>query len=129
MITVTYDETKFAIVPIEPTELMVNAGEYYANGATVIYVAMIAAAPPYTESNFVESLDSWIPASDRLPENDLLVLIFTDNNDIITGSYNSVDYGGCWRIGNSSIIWHHNFNPDKIEIKWMPLPSAPKEPE
>jgi len=94
-----------------------------------IWAYMIQAAPPYPESNFVESLDSWIPVSERLPENDLLVLIFTDNNDIITGSYNSVDYEGCWRIGNSSIIWDHNFNLNLIVNKWMPIPSTTKEPE
>lgn len=85
MRTVTFDETKFAIVPIEPTEGMIQAfclnqqegdfktylawwnshssgtSERIRNYCVKDYRGMIAAAPPYLESNFVESLDSSMP--------------------------------------------------------------------
>lgn len=129
--TVTYDETQWKLMPIEPTEEMIGADiePLYGMDMALAYKTMLNYAPPYPESNCKEILDSWIPVSERLPENDLLVLIFTDNNDIITGSYSSVDYEGCWRIGNSSIIWDHNFNLNIIVNKWMPMPAAPKGEE
>lgn len=63
--TATYDDTKFKIVPIEPTSEMINtpevqvglsdwAGHQYSatnSECENIYKAMIAAAPEYKESD------------------------------------------------------------------------------
>ena len=47
--TVTYDDSTHKIVPIEPTELMINDGDVFASNATLCYRDMIAAAPEYQE--------------------------------------------------------------------------------
>jgi len=57
--TVTYDTATHKIVPIEPTELMINDGEVFASNATLCYRDMIEAAPEYKESE--NPLDTPLP--------------------------------------------------------------------
>ena len=80
MRTVTYDETQFAIVPIEPTQSMLDEtavdvgmpdydGSKYSSTdyeCKEIWAYMIQAAPPYPESNCKEILDS--SAAPKEPE-------------------------------------------------------------
>ena len=81
MRTVTFDETKFAIVPLEPTISMVNAlmlaadNTYYSDMVRDV----IAVAPPYPESNCKEILDRWIPCSERLPDTSRKVIAYYKN--------------------------------------------------
>jgi hypothetical protein len=42
-----FDRTTHKIVPIEPTDLMINEGEFFASNSTLCYRDMIAAAPEY----------------------------------------------------------------------------------
>jgi hypothetical protein len=42
-----FDRSTHKIVPIEPTDLMINEGECFASNATLCYRDMIAAAPEY----------------------------------------------------------------------------------
>lgn len=127
MKTVTYDETKWKLVPIEPTPKMVDAtfnddlsALSHNKRNKHIYCAMIKAAPPYPdqseqvlnmadqsgevnemvpESNCKEILDSWIPCSERLPEMGVPVLGLTNRVDI--GAYLIADTGE----GDGSWIW------------------------
>jgi len=52
--TATYDDTKFKIVPIEPTEAQIkSANDHHEGGYYLpvsLYKSMIAAAPEYKES-------------------------------------------------------------------------------
>lgn len=61
--TVTYDETQWKLMPIEPTEEMIGADiePLYGMDMALAYKTMLNYAPPYPESNFVESLDSSMP--------------------------------------------------------------------
>ena len=71
---------------------------------------------------------NWISVSERLPEEDEVVLLRLPNG-LITGSLDDND-GPCWRIGNDSIFWDHCFNLDlnfDDVSHWMPLPEPPKE--
>lgn len=45
MKTITYDETKWRLVPIEPTEEMLFAADWPENGTLDAYRAMLDAAP------------------------------------------------------------------------------------
>ena len=47
--TITFDDSIYKLVPLEPTELMINDGEVFASNATLCYMDMIAAAPEYQE--------------------------------------------------------------------------------
>ena len=71
----------------------------------------------------------WITASERLPEDGILVLIKTiveNNLEPTVGSWNETL--GTWKIGNDAIMW--DFLNDSLVnevIAWMPLPKPWKE--
>ena len=127
MKTVTYDETKWKLVPKESTFTMAVAGQMESNrhsfGTTqieCIYKHMLAAAPPYPESNFVESLDSWIPVSERLPDHDLFV-------DVTIRSYKNKEYS---QRRVNILFCDSKFNIaqkyGEYVSHWMPMPAAPR---
>jgi hypothetical protein len=63
----------------------------------------------------------WIPVTERLPEENVVVLVF-GGKSIYTAYYGKSKYGG-------GLVWHklnsknHYCNP----THWMPLPELPKE--
>lgn len=142
MKTVAYDETKFAIVPIEADDRMIAFGintpcaltgdddADSINDYKSVYRSMIKAAPPYPESNFVESLDSWIPVSQRLPDIATPVLALVGKN---TYALARIDYeeGWLWSIGGSDLsdVRNYEADDDYQPTHWMYIPAAPKGEE
>ena len=142
MRTVTFDETKLAIVPIEPTEEMAEAAwesdgnvEYFDNiryltRSDLTYSVMITAAPPHPADN-----TGWISVDDRLPLEHAGVLIsFLDQYQ-----YPQIVDGFYFKLRNGSLVWNQNTEfceaqggwegaiIKKQELKvthWMPLPAA-----
>ncbi|MFI2852690.1 DUF551 domain-containing protein [Klebsiella aerogenes] len=109
--------TGYVMVPKEPTEEMLRASYREASVYSAkAYRAMLAAAPQDTPAlDSVQSVvtvsDTWIPVSERMPENDVSVLTFD-------GMYKRVHHAmyGHWQC----------WEPEKI-THWMPLPAAPQE--
>jgi hypothetical protein len=57
----------------------------------------------------------WVSVSDRVPENRVEVLVFSDE-----------DYGFAWYAGGE---WHgHGFPDGETVLYWMPLPEPPVVP-
>jgi hypothetical protein len=121
MITCTFNQATHAIVPIEPTAEMMKPVVYQAVTQDIDWTEgvrlAIAAAPEYPADA------GWTLCSDGLPEDDAQVLICTDSGEISVGSFNSLSYDGCWSIGNSSMVWDHDFNLGVTVEKWMPQPA------
>lgn len=119
------------LVPIEPTEEMLIAGDCHMDGVSQLgeaWEAMLAVTPDAPVSNQErDSKDAWISVDDRLPEDtgqDVLIV-----RPITNGKWtkNIVDfarfYGGKWtrqcgRTFQECGYW------DSIEY-WMPLPAPP----
>lgn len=65
----------------------------------------------------------WISVEDRLPEEDLEILMFADVGEAIVGKL--TDQG--WISGNQFVSWDYIWNHDIKEIThWMPLPEPPQ---
>ncbi|WP_259656038.1 DUF551 domain-containing protein [Klebsiella pneumoniae] len=104
----------YVMVPKEPTEEMNKAGWAAMNEHDAInptYRAMLAAAPQLPGSDPAAVPDTWIPVSERMPQNDVSVLTFD-------GMYKRVHHAmyGHWQCWEPGKITH-----------WMPLPAAPQE--
>lgn len=66
----------------------------------------------------------WISVKDRLPEEDSTVLIYTDHETVLMGTFT---WEKKFEVGNFSDY----YDTWKLEdvTHWMPLPQAPKEGE
>lgn len=136
-ITCTFDDTTHKVVPIEPSPKMVDATfnddlsrmSHNERNKHIYGVMIAAAAPPYPESNFVESLDSWISVDDRLPEMNLPVLT---SSEFGVTAHCRVDLGdGNWGWGvpqysNLSDCRNYECDDDYAINFWMNFPEAPK---
>lgn len=71
-------------------------------------------------SNAIEELQAqlpkWIPAAERLPEEDSEVLIFTERRDVIYGTFADGMFSDDWQY----------YTPDYV-VCWMYIPEPPKE--
>ncbi len=68
--------------------------------------------------------DRWISVDTELPEEDRLVLLWTEHGPAV--GCRSLSHDGCWKIGNDYISWDHDFSLGVEEISdWMPI--TPKD--
>lgn len=78
---------------------------------------------------FDNANNGWIPVSERLPEDGILVLIKTiveNNLEPTVGSWSETL--GTWEIGNDAISWDYlEDSPVNEVMAWMPLPEPLKE--
>ena len=101
--------------------------ENMVSDATSHGISPLRLSPDYVISG-IEALPSaqqWIPCSERLPENDDVVLIY-DGREIMTGYYVSKwNWGG---LNNSRWYSKDLRYENNIDIiAWMPLPEPYKE--
>lgn len=123
MKTVTFNPLEFKLVPIE----LLNAVEHLLKCKGRFHTeqnfnALKSAHFNYSTAPEYPADDGWTLCSDGLPKDDEQVLICTDSGQISAGSFNSQSYDGCWSIGNSSMVWDHDFNLGVTVEKWMPQP-------
>ena len=128
MKTVSYDETQWKLVPIEPTVEMKLSCVYMQVHSAIEeeWTNMLAAAPPYQSENVLNMV--WIPVSERLPEIGIEILAFRpqakESQDskltftFLTNNAHESPQGVVHRFE----CWCHVSH-------WMPLPSAPKGEE
>jgi hypothetical protein len=107
--TVTFNPLTHKIVPIEPTDLMINEGEFFASNSTLCYRDMIAAAPEYQDSQ-------WMPI-ETAPKNKY-ILVCQSRNGITRVACGTDEYGN-WKTGSSIMSYIAEVT------HWMPLPTPP----
>lgn len=116
--TVTYDETKWKLVPVEPTEEMANSGWSLKPFVIDIYSAMIASAPEHPEN------DEWLPI-ETAPRNTSVLTYRKPNADKTKRSIRcgtvqvAIKYDG-WAT------WSENWPSYYQPTHWQPLPEPPK---
>jgi len=72
-------------------------------------------------------MNEWISIEDRLPEDDVRVLLMTEKGFSVGAADHHDNVGVSWRIGNSMIAWDYEYNLDDLEVThWMPLPEPPR---
>lgn len=118
----------FVLVPKEPTEEMNKAGWAAMNEHDAInptYRAMLAAAPHDTPAlNSVQSgvtvSDTWIPVSERLPEEGGRYWCYVEEQNSLGKSHYQ------WNCSWNGEIWGGAMMYGRV-THWMPLPAAPQE--
>ena len=114
----------YALVPVEPTLEMFNAGDgafftAYTGTATSspdrVYKAMIAAAPTPPVSE-----DRWQPIETAPKETTQMFVVVAFGAKVGATPYNS-DPWCVWHQRGEFVRWPHKFSP----THWMPLPKAP----
>ena len=116
MKTVTYDEKTHAIVPIEPTDEMLD-------DVFVIpydYKKMIKAAPPYQSVTSTDMV--WIPCSERYPIDRASVLVYCSGSGCV-GIAHYMSKFNCWSTPEPQSV-----SVDCVTY-WMNLPASPKGEE
>ena len=64
----------------------------------------------------------WIPVTERLPENDVDVLICINNGDVfVARRYTIHSYSGTYSGWNDAVKWWAPDDEDLVKA-WMPLP-------
>ncbi|MBG1734760.1 DUF551 domain-containing protein [Klebsiella pneumoniae] len=93
----------------------------YASGVlNACRAAMLAAAPQSPGSEPATVPGTWIPVSERIPDNTEPVLCIEKRADF--GTYGQPFV--CWHDGGG---WVGKTNYRPIVTHWMPLPAAPRE--
>ena len=106
----------YVMVPKEPTEDMLRASYRDASVYSAkAYRAMLAAAPQDTPAlDSVQSVvtvsDTWIPVSERMPEDEEQYYLTYSEGDGVCRSY-----------------FFDGYFADQYVTHWMPLPAAPQE--
>lgn len=132
-ITTTYDPKKWKLVPLEPTQNMVDAhisGMQLA-GFSRAYRDMLAAAPEpqNQQQNIPENIpQGWIKCCDQMPEDCQTVLC---NNMLteLSGIPFIADYVGMFDLHDGTRYeagFYVNRTPQTV-THWMPLPAAPEK--
>lgn len=78
-----------------------------------------------TAVKYWNSVNRWIPCSERLPEENEYVLAFVKRKHSISRAILSVLIEGEWKIGVNDCSG--GFNVVGVITHWMPLPEPPKE--
>ncbi|CNK60542.1 Protein of uncharacterised function (DUF551) [Yersinia pseudotuberculosis] len=124
-ITTTYDPKKWKLVPIEPTQNMVDAhisGMQLA-GFSRAYRDMLAAAPEpqNQQQNIPENIpQGWIKCSDQMPE---------VGDVVITAYQGCTNVGQMERSGKTYRYFTSIASGRELPAThWMPLPAAPEKP-
>ena len=112
--TITREESVQAVFDLKVGYTLELADIEILKRVARMALAMLQAEPVTTANKLGNSPvipDTWIPVSERMPENDVSVLTFD-------GMYKRVHHAmyGHWQC----------WEPEKI-THWMPLPAAPQE--
>lgn len=121
----------YVMVPKEPTKEMIDAGWLHFIGtkhpsSKGTYKSMLAAAPQDTPAmDSVQSVvtvsDTWIPVSERLPEEGGRYWCYVEEqNDLGKSHYQ-------WNCSWNGERWWVESENGGIVTHWMPLPAAPQE--
>lgn len=112
----------YVMVPREPTKEMIDAGWLHFIGtkhpsSKGTYKSMLAAAPQDTPAlDSVQSVvtvsDTWIPVSERMPDDEEQYYLTYSEGDGVCRSY-----------------FFDGYFADQYITHWMPLPAAPQEPK
>ena len=135
-ITTTYDPKKWKLVPIEPTQNMVDAhisGMQLA-GFSRAYRDMLAAAPEpqNQQQNIPENIpQGWINCSDQMPEDDQVVAIVDAGHGCFYGGAVVSRSGPNFHlIGGLSAENYDGGAVVELDMEathWMPLPTPPEK--
>jgi hypothetical protein len=77
-------------------------------------------------------MSEWISVKDKLPENDVEVLVFNPKDGITIGEFDSdrvsgyVESDGSYFCVNSGWSIQYDWAPYMSPTHWMPLPKEPK---
>lgn len=132
MKTTTYDESRWKLVPVEPTPEMVSAAEeaHMPFGDMDIALRMAILSAPSTPAT-VQG-DGWIPIIERLPQiKQVLSEKCTLEGREIPTLYRSgmvLTFDGS-RVSAGIVEWFHSKSPLNNVTHWMPLPAAPGRQE
>ncbi|MES3286640.1 DUF551 domain-containing protein [Klebsiella aerogenes] len=127
----------YVMVPKEPTAEMQSAGASAIRIETTalnklwtgnaVFRAMLAAAPHDTPAlNSVQSVvtvsDTWIPVSERMPEDGQHIIIFCDGAFVLFAQCRDGDFFDIVRDGEDFFE-----TTSRCVTHWMPMPAAPQE--
>lgn len=120
MKTVTFDESSWKLVPVEPTAEMYDAGDMQL-ATKQVWDAMLAAAPV--------APNGWIKCSDRMPDQSGLYACWGTYGHEAEPGY--IPAHLVIHPRNDWTIWEpveDDCDPKKVTIShWMPLPAAPEQ--
>lgn len=117
------------LVPVEPNGDMLAAaqdayGETDGDIASTLRAAMLAAAPQLTGSDPATVPDTWIPVSERMPENEVDVQIYCPGSkEQMVGYLERNEQEGYFRYAT----WRTGDGIYCQPSHWMPLPASPQE--
>ena len=131
-ITCTLDTTTHKVVPIElinAIEKLVKCrGRYHTQQNFELLQSAFAkhqAAPPYpADTNIVETLDSWIPCSERLPAPYTEVMVWPYPTDYTMTA--QIDSKKTWSYDQYISGYGNETYKTESITHWMTLPAAPK---
>lgn len=130
MKTITYDESKWQLVPKEPTTEMFRVGcevhDQRPSEVREVYSAMLAAAP-LPAAPVREVPDNWISVDDRLPEMGMDEYVWAVWDG--AGKYKHAPKQGEARFV-PTLGWqpHGSQGWDWRVSHWQPLPALPAAP-
>ncbi|MEH3454036.1 DUF551 domain-containing protein [Phytobacter diazotrophicus] len=101
----------YVLVPVEPTDLMVEAMYRHPLSMRGALKAAISAAP--------KAPDGWIPVSERMPDFFYSVLVADEYEDMTIATPVDLSTGDrcAFRMSNGDVF---------LATHWQPLPDAPK---
>lgn len=114
----------YVTVPKEPTDEMLAAAKEWTgltSTAEAVYIKMLAAAPQSPGSEPATVPGTWIPVSERLPEDSGRYWCYVEEqNDLGKSHYQ-------WNCSWNGDRWWVESEGGGIVTHWVPLPAAPQE--